>query len=60
MIAAETPQWFETLTEAERQECAAELTDAYFDALTSNAWDAFRQISEEWRERAAAEELVTV
>jgi hypothetical protein len=59
LIAAETPQWYETLTEAERQECAAELTDAYFAALTTDAWDAFRQISREWRERAAARELVT-
>ncbi|HWE62301.1 MAG TPA: hypothetical protein VHB98_11375, partial [Chloroflexota bacterium] len=59
LIAAETTPWHEMLTEAGREECASELTDAYFAALTSGDWAAFRSLVQQWRERAEAQELVT-
>jgi hypothetical protein len=60
LIAAETSQWYETLTTVERQECAAELTDAYFAALNNGEWDTFRALAHQWHERATSKELVTV
>ena len=59
LIATETPQWYETLTEAERRDCAAELTDVYFSALSSGEWSEFRALTQQWIARAAAKELVT-
>lgn len=60
LIAAETSQWYETLTEADRRECEAELTDAYFAALTDDEWSTFRTLAYQWRERAEEQQLATV
>lgn len=58
LIAHETTQWYETLSEAERRECADELTDAYLAALSAGDWEAFQIASRRWMERAAAKQLV--
>jgi hypothetical protein len=58
LIAAETSQWYEILSEADRRECEAELTDAYFAALTDGRWDAFRTLVQRWR-ASAEQQLVT-
>ena len=44
MSSHTTAPWFETLTAAERQDCEAELTDAYFCALSAGAWGEFRAL----------------
>lgn len=59
MSKANGPIWFESLTEDERRECAAGLTDAYFTALTSGNWSEFHAEVAQWRDRAAATQLVT-
>ena len=60
MSTHQTALWFETLTEAERQDCEAELTDAYFCALSAGAWGEFRTLVGLWTGRAAEKQLVTV
>jgi hypothetical protein len=59
LIAAETSQWYQTLTEADRRQCEAELTDAYFAALTDGQWDALRTLVQRWCVRAEEQQLVT-
>ena len=60
MSSHTTAPWFETLTAAERQDCEAELTDAYFCALSAGAWGEFRALVGLWTGRAAEKQLVTV
>jgi hypothetical protein len=54
------PQWFETLSETERDECSADLTDAYFAALTMDAWNELTTIVQQWRQKAEREQAVAV
>jgi hypothetical protein len=60
LVETQTPEWFETLSETERRECAADLTDAYFAALNTGRWTDFRAQVQGWQDRAAQRELVTV
>lgn len=59
MSETNTPMWFEALTEDERRECAAGLTDAYFVALSTGAWSEFQVQVRQWLDRAEATQLVT-
>lgn len=59
MAAVESAEWYAALTEEERSRCAEELTDAYFAALTSNAWEQFQTCTQEWMHRAAERQLIT-
>lgn len=54
-----TSEWFETLSETERRECAADLTDAYFAALNTGRWTEFHAQVRQWLDRAGQRELVT-
>ena len=60
MIDTQTSQWYENLSDTERQECAADLTDAYFAALSAGNWDEFRAQARQWFERAEEKQPVAV
>lgn len=59
MAAVETTAWYEALNGEERTACAEELTDAYFAALSSGAWEAFQAIVRQWFARAADKQFVS-
>jgi hypothetical protein len=60
LAETQTSEWFETLSDAERHDCAADLTDAYFAALNHGRWNEFCAQVRQWQERAEQRELVTV
>lgn len=60
VIESQASQWYEHLSEAERHECAADLTDAYFSALAADNWREFQTLVGEWLERAEEKQPVAV
>ncbi|HVA89302.1 MAG TPA: hypothetical protein VNL71_05625 [Chloroflexota bacterium] len=60
MIDSQASQWYETLSETERHECAADLTDAYFSALSADNWREFQTLVRQWLERAEEKQPVAV
>lgn len=60
VIDIEKSQWYETLSDTDRQECAADLTDAYFAALSAGNWDEFQTQVRQWLDRAEEKQPVAV
>ena len=60
VIDSQASQWYETLSETERHECAADLTDAYFSALSADNWREFQTLVRQWLERAEEKQPVAV
>ena len=60
VIDSQSSQWYEQLSETERHECAADLTDAYFSALSSDSWREFQALMRQWLERAEEKQPVGV
>jgi hypothetical protein len=54
----ESAQWFEYLSESEREACATELTDLYFAALTSGEWQDLHTAVQRWMKQAAEGALI--
>ncbi len=60
MIETQTQEWFEILTDGEREECGADLTDAYFAALNTDAWTDLESALRRWRDTAEQKQLIAV
>ncbi|HXT37460.1 MAG TPA: hypothetical protein VN837_17950 [Chloroflexota bacterium] len=60
MIDTQASQWYENLSETERHDCAADLTDAYFSALSADNWREFQTLVQQWLDRAEEKQPVAV
>ncbi|HEY8285176.1 MAG TPA: hypothetical protein VIJ28_12410 [Chloroflexota bacterium] len=60
MIDSQASQWYENLSETERHDCAADLTDAYFSALSADNWREFQTLVRQWLDRAEEKQPVAV
>jgi hypothetical protein len=60
MVEAQTREWFEVLTNGEREECVADLTDAYIDALNADTWADLRTTVRQWQDKAEQKLLIAV
>jgi hypothetical protein len=57
---SEPSQWYDHLSDTERHECAADLTDAYFSALSADNWPEFQALMRQWLVRAEEKQPVAV
>ncbi|HVC83067.1 MAG TPA: hypothetical protein VNL35_21475 [Chloroflexota bacterium] len=60
MIDTQASQWYENLSDTERHDCAADLTDAYFSALSADNWREFQTLVQQWLDRAEEKQPVAV
>jgi hypothetical protein len=60
MVEAQTGEWFEVLTNGEREECIADLTDAYIDALNADTWVELQSTVRQWQDKAEQKQLIAV
>jgi hypothetical protein len=60
VIESQPSQWYEQLSDTERHECAADLTDAYFSALSADNWREFQALVRQWLARAEEKQPVAV
>lgn len=60
VIDTQASQWYENLSDAERHDCAADLTDAYFSALSADNWREFQTLVQQWLDRAEEKQPVAV
>jgi hypothetical protein len=60
VIDSQASQWYENLSETERHDCAADLTDAYFSALSADNWREFQTLVRQWLDRAEEKQPVAV
>jgi len=60
VIDTQASQWYENLSETERHDCAADLTDAYFSALSADNWREFQTLVQQWLDRAEEKQPVAV
>ncbi|HVA90850.1 MAG TPA: hypothetical protein VNL71_13525 [Chloroflexota bacterium] len=60
MTDSQASQWYEHLSDTERHECAADLTDAYFLALSADSWREFQALVRQWLARAEEKQPVAV
>jgi hypothetical protein len=60
MVETQTREWYESLADSEREECVADLTDAYLAALNADAWQEFKASVRQWQDRAELKQLIAV
>jgi len=60
VIDTQASQWYENLSDTERHDCAADLTDAYFSALSADNWREFQTLVQQWLDRAEEKQPVAV